>query len=141
MTLNLVVGAFGLGVLYAGEWIDCAPRFLYAPKTIDTSALDAIENPTTKDVKRLAFMETSKIIHAKVELHSFWPTMGLMALFFSFACPVEGLPVLAIIGLVCAYPFLHQKRQRLLLENENEQWEDWEESMLATLRAKKPVAS
>ena len=88
------------------------------PRTTDTSACDAIEKPTTKDVKRFAVNEAGKICNAKFELHSFWPGIGLTALFFAFACPAEGLPVMAIIGLVCAYPFLNQKRQCLLLEKQ-----------------------
>ncbi|KDO25731.1 hypothetical protein SPRG_09030 [Saprolegnia parasitica CBS 223.65] len=44
---QVALGCIGAVVLYASQWIDRAPRWLYAPKAIDVSAYINLDHPTT----------------------------------------------------------------------------------------------
>ncbi|EQC38952.1 hypothetical protein SDRG_03907 [Saprolegnia diclina VS20] len=132
MSVALVLGCFGASVLYAAEWIDLAPRCLFAPHAIDTSAYTHLDRKATKDdVEEIFDRHDDALIMAKPSTPGILSLLGLLGGGLLVDMVSDHLqPVLVLVVLYCAYSYVRTQRLILLIENERGQWKDWREVML-----------
>ncbi|KDO15699.1 hypothetical protein SPRG_18761, partial [Saprolegnia parasitica CBS 223.65] len=126
-SLQVALGCFGAVVLYASQWIDCAPRWLYAPKAIDVSAYN-LDHPTT--------MSELDAIVTKHDLASpgvaapgthLFSGGGLMYVAYcidDLPSLLQWIALVLYVALICV--FLATSRLNMLVEDERTQWKSWQ---------------
>ncbi|EQC38955.1 hypothetical protein SDRG_03910 [Saprolegnia diclina VS20] len=139
--LQVALGCTGTVVLYASQWVDRAPRWLYAPKAIDVSAYTNLDQPTT-----IAELDRIVTKHDLALLGVAAPTTHLVsgAGFMGIAYCFDGLPpvlqwVALLLYVALVYVYLDTSRLNMLVEGERTQWKSWQIMMVERLPSKRAM--
>ncbi|KDO25725.1 hypothetical protein SPRG_09024 [Saprolegnia parasitica CBS 223.65] len=106
MSVTLLLGCFGCAVLYAAEWIDLAPRCLFNPRNIDTSAYAHVEQgkATQKEIEEIFDRHDDALIMAKPSTPGILASLVLMGGGLLVDHVHDRLqPVLVFVVLYCAF--------------------------------------